>query len=82
MNASTGRPWVALFAAMVAANSGACDNADRAAVRVLHGKTMPDITCTTEVKSRVDFDMTRRGKPPENEPRCTELRALRKPVCK
>jgi hypothetical protein len=79
MDASCIRPWVALFAAMVAANSGACDDAD-GAVQVLREKTMPAIACTAAVKSRVEFDMTQPGTRPENEPACPEPPALGQPV--
>ena len=51
MNARIRRPWVALFAAMAAANSGACDDAD-GAVQVLREKTMPAIACTSSPTAR------------------------------
>ena len=79
MDASTIRPWVALFAAMAAANSGACDDVD-GAVQVVCEKTMPVIVCAAAVKSRVEFDMTQPATRPENEPPCPEPPALRQPV--
>jgi hypothetical protein len=79
MDASTIRPWVALFAAMVAANSGACDDAD-GTVQAVREKTMPAIACTAAVKSRVEFDTTQPGMQRENEPACPESPALGQPV--
>ena len=79
MDASTRRPWLALFAAMVTANSGACDAAN-GAVQVLRVKPMPAIACPAAVKSKVDFDTTRQGERPENEPPCPESPARRIPV--
>lgn len=79
MDASTIRPWIALFAAMVATNAVACDDA-KGAVQSLREKPLPAIRCPATVKSSVDSDMTRRGKRPENEPPCTQPPALRQPV--
>ena len=79
MVASTRSPWLALFAAMVATNAVACDDA-KGAVQSLLEKPLPAIACAAAAKSKIGFDMTRPGRRPENRPSCPEPPALRQPV--
>jgi hypothetical protein len=79
MNASPGKPWVALFAAIVAANSGACEDAG-CARQVLRGKTMPATACTATLTSRVMSEVTQPTRRPESEPPCPKPAAPKQPV--
>lgn len=79
MDASTGRPWVALFAAMVAANSGACDDAD-CARQVLRERAMPAIACTATHASKAKSEVTQPARRPKNEPSCPKPPAPKQPV--